>query len=275
MQSAVSNFIRVSLGLLIFLFTSPLLLADSPQIDALADKLAASLSRAKLTTVLVFDFVGPDGMDALGQKLAADFRASMAKSGQDLQVEDYSLLLGLLKKNELVLANLHDTATARWIVGQTEVDVWVYGTLSNGIGGLKLTLDAYPVKPSERYFEFATSIPFTDDLKALIGEEQKDEFSSLPRAGQGGYSHPACIYCPYIRYTDEAVRQKFSGTVVLELTVDPDGHAKDIRVKVGLPFGLTQRSVETVKEWRLKPATAPDGKPAAVRERVKLRFACS
>ena len=122
MQSAVSNFIRVSLGLLIFLFTSPLLLADSPQIDALADKLAASLSRAKLTTVLVFDFVGPDGMDALGQKLAADFRASMAKSGQDLQVEDYSLLLGLLKKNELVLANLHNTATARWIVGQTEVD---------------------------------------------------------------------------------------------------------------------------------------------------------
>jgi TonB family protein len=108
----------------------------------------------------------------------------------------------------------------------------------------------------------------------LIGEKQKDEFSSLPRPGQSGYSYPACIYCPYVRYTEEALRRKFSGTVVLELTVDPDGHAKDILVKVGLPFGLTQQAVETVKEWRFKPAIGPDGKPTAVREAEELSVSC-
>lgn len=214
-------------------------------------------------------------MDAVGQRLAADFRASLARSGQDIRVEDYSELLGLLKKNELVLANLHNVATASWLVGQTEVDAWIYGTLSNSVGGFKLTVDAYPLNASaDRYFAFDTSIALTDDLKALIGEREKDEFSYLPRPGQSGFSYPACIYCPRMQFPVEVLRHKFCGTVVLELTVDPDGRAKDIRVKVGLPFGLTQQAVDTVKEWKLRPATGPDGKPAAVREVVELSICC-
>src|SRR5580704_18795977 len=145
MQSVASNCIRVSLTALLLLFISSPLMAQAKQIDALADQMAASLSHAKLKTVLVFDFVGPDEMDAVGQRLAAALRASMTRSRQDVRVEDYSQLLGLLKKNELVLANLHNVATASWLVGQTEVDAWIYGTLSNGAGGLKLTVDAYPL----------------------------------------------------------------------------------------------------------------------------------
>jgi TonB family protein len=75
--------------------------------------------------------------------------------------------------------------------------------------------------------------------------------------------------------SEEVLRRKFSGTVVLEVTVEPDGHTKDIRVKVGLPFGLTQQAVDTVKEWRLKPAIGPDGKPAAIRQVVELSLSCS
>ncbi len=275
MRSAFSNCLRGSFGALLLLFISPTLLAQAPQIDSLAGKVATSLARAKLKSVLVFDFVGPEGMDAVGQKLAADFRTSLAKSGQEIQVEDYSELLGLLKRNGLVLANLHNIATARWIVGQTDVDAWAYGTLSNGIGGLKLTVDAYPVKAAERYIEFDTSIPLTDELKALVREREKDESSSMPRPGENGYSYPSCLYCPSVQYTAEALRQKFSGTVVLELTVDPEGHPRDITVKVGLPFGLTQKAIEALKEWRLKPALGPDGKPAAVREAVELSVSCS
>jgi len=238
--------------------------------------MAASLAHAKLKTVLVFDFVGPDGMDAVGQRLAADFRASVAKSGQDIRVEDYSELLGLLKKNGLVLANLHNVATARWLVGQREVDAWIHGKLSNSVGGLKLTVDAYPLSAlAERYLEFDTSIPLTDNLKALIAARETDEFSGLPRPSPSGYSYPECIYCPYMQYTAEGLEHHLSGTVVLEVTVEPDGHTKDIRVKVGLPFGLTQQAVDTVKEWRLRPAIGPDGKPAAVRQVLELSVSCS
>jgi TonB family protein len=276
MQSVASNCIRASLAALFLLFISSPLLAQTRQIDALAGRMAASLAHAKLKTVLVFDFVGPDGMDAIGQRLAANFRASVATSGQDVRVEDYSEILGLLKKNGLVLANLHNVATARWIVGQSEVDAWIYGTLSNSVGGLKLTVDAYPVSAlAERYIAFDTSVPLTGDLKVLSKEEDKDEFSSMPRSGHSGYSYPECIYCPYMQYTAEGLKHQLSGTVVLEVTVDLDGHAKDIKVKVGLPFGLTQQAIDTVKEWRFKPAVGPDGKPAAVRQVAELSVACS
>jgi TonB family protein len=275
MQCVVSNCIRASLTALLFLFISSSLLAQVPQIDALADQIAASLAHAKLKSVLVFDFVGPDGMDAVGQRLAANFREALAKSERDIRVEDYSEFLRLLKKNELVLANLHNVATASWLVGQTEVDAWIYGTFSNGVGGLKLTVDAYPLDASaDRYFAFATSIPLTDDLKPLIGDRETDEFSYLPRPGQSGYSYPTCIDCPHLQYSVEVLRHKFCGTVVLELTVDPDGRARDVRVKVGLPFGLTQQAVDRVKEWKLRPATGPDGKPTAVREVVELSVCC-
>lgn len=276
MQSVASNCIRASLAAFLLLFLSSPLRAQVPQIDAVADQMAASLAHAKLKTVLVFDFVGPDGMDAVGQRLAADFRASVAKSGQDIRVEDYSELLGLLKKNGLVLANLHNVATARWLVGQREVDAWIHGKLSNSVGGLKLTVDAYPLSAlAERYLEFDTSIPLTDNLKALIAARETDEFSGLPRPSPSGYSYPECIYCPYMQYTAEGLEHHLSGTVVLEVTVEPDGHTKDIRVKVGLPFGLTQQAVDTVKEWRLRPAIGPDGKPAAVRQVLELSVSCS
>jgi TonB family protein len=72
-----------------------------------------------------------------------------------------------------------------------------------------------------------------------------------------------------------ALKRKFSGTVGLEVTIDPAGHAKDITVKVSLPFGLTQQAIETVKRWRLKPVIGPDGKPASARQVVELSVFCS
>jgi TonB family protein len=270
MLSVTYTCIRVSLRVLLLLFVARCLPAQEPQIDALADQMATSLSKAKLRTVLVVDFVGPADMDALGEKFAADFRAALTKSAHDLQVQSRSQLLELLKKNELEFANLHYFGTARWLVGQSDADVWIYGTLSTGIGGLKVRVDAYPLKNPERYFEFDTSVPLTDNLKALIEEKEKDEFSSLPRPGQGGYSDAACIYCPQVRYTADAVRHKLVGAVVLEFTIDTAGAAKDITVKVGLPYGMTQQAIETVKDWKMKPSTGPDEKPAAVRQEVEL-----
>jgi TonB family protein len=237
--------------------------------------MAAALSQAKLKTVIVVDFDGPDEMDALGQKLAEDFRAALTKSGKGLQVQDRSQLLELLKKNELVSANVRDAATEQWLAGQTELDARISGELSKDIGGLKVTVYAHcNLKSCDRFYQFETSIPLTDDLKALIRGRPKeyDDFASLPRSEQNGYSSVSCIYCPMAQFSVEALEHKLQGTVILEITIDEDGRAKDIRVKVGLPYGLTQQAVEAVKEWKFKPSTGPDGKPAAVRQAVEVTF---
>jgi TonB family protein len=61
----------------------------------------------------------------------------------------------------------------------------------------------------------------------------------------------------------------------LILEVTPEGRAKDIKAPKPLPYGLTESAIEAVKKWKFRPATGPDGKPAAVRQVIEISFDCS
>jgi TonB family protein len=61
--------------------------------------------------------------------------------------------------------------------------------------------------------------------------------------------------------------------VILAATVDSHGRVKDIRVKQGMPYGLTERAIEAVREWKLTPAKNEKGKRVAVRQDLTVSFA--
>jgi TonB family protein len=272
MQLALSKWIRVALAAMFTLSVCSSAPAQEPQIDALAGQMAASLSHANLKTVMAFDFVGPDEMDALGQKLAEDFRAALIKSAPELRVEDRSRMLELLKKNSLSLSNLHDDEVTKWLGRQSGTDAWISGALSSGTGVPKVTVMAFRAKNSDQISKFETDVPLSNDLRALIGKSEAGGFASLPESGKNGYSYPSCIHCPYAQFSAEATTRKFSGTVALEATVDEEGRVKDIKITQGLPLGLTLQAIKAVQEWQFKPATGPDGKPAAVRQKIQVTF---
>jgi len=92
------------------------------------------------------------------------------------------------------------------------------------------------------------------------------------RPGIGGVGEPHCIFCPDPRYSEEARKAKYQGTVLLELIVTPDGKAANLRVIKGLGLGLDEKAMETVREWVFKPALGPGGKPVAVLIRVEVVF---
>jgi protein TonB len=94
----------------------------------------------------------------------------------------------------------------------------------------------------------------------------------LPNAGTGGYGSPACLYCPQPQFSDEAVKAKYQGTVLLVAIITPDGRATDIHVSKGLGLGLDEKAVEAVRTWRFRPALGPDGKPATVRQTIEVTF---
>jgi protein TonB len=75
--------------------------------------------------------------------------------------------------------------------------------------------------------------------------------NSLFRAGG---TQPACAYCPYPTYTDEARHGKVQGSVTLAVLVGADGRAQDVRIVKGIGFGLDERAVETVRGWKFVPA---------------------
>jgi protein TonB len=91
-------------------------------------------------------------------------------------------------------------------------------------------------------------------------------------AGTGGYGYPACLYCPQVQYSDEAVKAKYQGTVSLIAVITADGRATDIHVVKGVGLGLDDKAIEAVRAWRFKPALGPDGKPAPVRQIIEVTF---
>lgn len=94
----------------------------------------------------------------------------------------------------------------------------------------------------------------------------------FPVSGMNGYREVACVYCPSAQFSDEAVKAKFEGTVLLSLVVTADGRASDVRVVRGLGMGLDEQARDAVRKWRFRPSVGPDGKAAAARAIVEVVF---
>ncbi len=90
--------------------------------------------------------------------------------------------------------------------------------------------------------------------------------------GTGGVGYPSCAYCPDPKYSEEARKAKYQGTVVLQAVITPDGRAIEIEVVKGPGLGLEEKAVEAVKQWRFKPAMGPSGKPVAVVVPIEVTF---
>jgi TonB family protein len=73
------------------------------------------------------------------------------------------------------------------------------------------------------------------------------------------------------QYTDDARRDKISGTVVLAVVVGVDGLAHDINVRQNLDPGLDLSAVEAVQQWHFAPGTLK-GEPVAVEAVIEINF---
>lgn len=92
------------------------------------------------------------------------------------------------------------------------------------------------------------------------------------RAGINGVGQPACLYCPDPEYSDEARKAKYQGTVVLEIIVTADGRVLDPHVVRGPGLGLEEKAMAAVKNWKMRPAIGPNGKPVTCRATIEIGF---
>ncbi|HKX32107.1 MAG TPA: energy transducer TonB [Blastocatellia bacterium] len=82
---------------------------------------------------------------------------------------------------------------------------------------------------------------------------------------------PEIIYKEPAKYTQEAMDHGVKGIVVLNVIFNADGTISRIRIVRGLPYGLTERSIDAVKKIRFKPAIK-DGQPVSVRGNLEYQF---
>ena len=71
--------------------------------------------------------------------------------------------------------------------------------------------------------------------------------------------------------TDEAISHALRGQVVLSAVLCKTGRVTDIQVMEGLPFGVTERAVEAVRQAMFSPAEK-DGQPVSVTTRFVFKF---
>ncbi len=107
------------------------------------------------------------------------------------------------------------------------------------------------------------------------------------RAGTKGIAPPSCASCPEPKYTPEARGAKYQGTIILEAVISAGGTATYARAKqvqtldrhiVTPPaldrawVSLEETAIDTIKQWRFKPAHGADGKPVTVLVPVEVTF---
>jgi protein TonB len=108
--------------------------------------------------------------------------------------------------------------------------------------------------------------PFKEVSASQVAEDQ-----GILRAGVHGVTVPRGVHMPSPSYTDFARTAKIQGTIVLLITITEDGHAENLEVLKGLPFGLNQAALNTVRTWKFRPSTL-EGKPIPVKVPIEVTF---
>jgi TonB family protein len=96
--------------------------------------------------------------------------------------------------------------------------------------------------------------------------------AGIARAGVGGVTQPRCTYCPDPSFSEEARAAHVQGVVVLKVVVSAEGQTENVQAVKGPGYGLENQAIETVKQWRFKPAVSPSGTPVACVVMVAVSF---
>jgi TonB family protein len=86
-----------------------------------------------------------------------------------------------------------------------------------------------------------------------------------------GTSAPAVIFKVDPEYSEEARKAKYSGSVLLSIVVDTDGHASNVHVIKSLGMGLDEKAIEAVEKWKFKPGMR-GGQPVRVMATIEVNF---
>ncbi len=111
----------------------------------------------------------------------------------------------------------------------------------------------------------------------VISEGRPASAAQQTRIGDAGNVSNSTVVPPRILeskppiYTDEAERARIEGTVTLEAAVDINGNIKILRVVQGLGYGLDERAIGIVLDWKFAPGTR-NGVPVDTIAQIDVPF---
>jgi TonB family protein len=82
---------------------------------------------------------------------------------------------------------------------------------------------------------------------------------------------PIPVHSPDPGYTKEARKAKYSGVATVVAIVNAEGSVEDVQVLKHAGFGLDEKAVAAVRQWKFKPALR-NGVPVKVRVNIEVTF---
>lgn len=87
-----------------------------------------------------------------------------------------------------------------------------------------------------------------------------------------GVTPPVVLVQTRPSYTDDAIRAKVEGIVLLQAVIRKDGTIDSFRVLRGLGHGLDERAIQEISaKWRFRPGTL-GGRPVDIQSEIEITF---
>ena len=120
------------------------------------------------------------------------------------------------------------------------------------------------VKPQEkiREVEVAENLP-------KAGSPYGSLFSEIMSGSEVRPALPMVFPDPPVRRSE--IPNGVAGSVIVEVTIDAQGNVIDTRLLQGLGYGIEEKVIATLHNWRFRPATK-DGVPIPSKQDVYFRF---
>ncbi len=90
--------------------------------------------------------------------------------------------------------------------------------------------------------------------------------------GSGGLTDPVILVETLPHYTDEAIKAKVQGVVLLQGVIRRSGRVSDLQILRGLGYGLDEEAIQCLmKDWKFRPGMA-NGQPVDVLATIEITF---
>ena len=247
-------------------------------LSALATSLAKHISvagcQSNRCTLLVTDFTLPSGnTSTYGIYLADLLFRELASNRYKLQLIDRKRLQALLAKDR-VSADCEDRPVIHWLSHELDARFIVFGTTETA-GDSQVHLSSELIDTTSKEWSVYSAMVNLGSPSSAEDLRPVEPFAALPPitnsssgekvepTGIDGTTLPSCNYMPNPPYSESAQRLKLSGSITVQAVVNSQGTLENIRIVRGLPGGLNETTMNTMRTWRCHPAWK-DGKPVPV-----------
>jgi TonB family protein len=114
-------------------------------------------------------------------------------------------------------------------------------------------------------------VPFVAGEKRAVPEVLPVKVESFTKLNDKNNRPPIFRHGAALQYSDEARREHFEGTVLVQFIVNDRGVPEDIQIMRAVGHGLDQKAIEEVGTYRFEPGLKW-GLPAAYPATVELQF---